>query len=88
MPCMFIGVIVALQPNTKNILKRLEPITFPIAMRLKSSFGERILNTVWSSHMNASFEATLEVKGIDSIGVLNTITKTISEDYLQPYPWI
>ena len=29
----------------------------PIAMRLKSSFGERILNTVWSSHMNASFEA-------------------------------
>ena len=40
----------------------------PIAMRLKSSFGERILNTVWSSH-------------IDSIGVLNTITKTISEDF-------
>ena len=32
MPCMFIGVIVALQPNTKNILKRLEPITFPIAI--------------------------------------------------------
>ena len=53
----------------------------PIAMRLKSSFGERILNTVWSSHTNASFEATLEVKGIDSIGVLNTITKTISEDF-------
>lgn len=53
----------------------------PIAMRLKSSFGERILNTVWSSHMNSSFEATLEVKGIDSIGVLNTITKTISEDF-------
>ena len=53
----------------------------PIAMRLKSSFGERILNTVWSSHMNASFEATLEVKGIDSIGILNTITKTISEDF-------
>ncbi len=53
----------------------------PIAMRLKSSFGERILNTVWSSHMNASFEATLEVKGIDSIGVLNTITKTIADDF-------
>jgi GTP pyrophosphokinase len=52
-----------------------------IAMRLKTSFGERILSTVWSSHTNASFEATLEVKGIDSIGVLNTITKTISEDF-------
>ena len=52
-----------------------------IAMRLKSSFGERILNTEWSSHKNASFEATLEVKGIDSIGVLNTITKTIADDF-------
>ena len=53
----------------------------PIAMLLKSNFGERILNTEWSSHKNASFEATLEVKGIDSIGVLNTITKTISDDF-------
>lgn len=53
----------------------------PIAMRLKSSFGERILSTEWSSHKNASFEATLEVKGIDSIGVLNIITKTISESF-------
>ena len=52
----------------------------PIAMRLKSSFGERILNTEWSSH-HSSFEATLEIKGIDSIGVLNTITRTISDDF-------
>ena len=52
-----------------------------IAMRLKSSFGERILSVTWSSHTNPSFEATIEVKGIDSIGVLNTITKTISKDY-------
>ena len=55
-------------------------ISCPIATRLKSSFGERILSTVWSNHINTSFEATLEVKGIDSIGVLNTITKTISND--------
>lgn len=53
----------------------------PIAMRLKSSFGERILNTVWSSHQLSSFEATLEVKGIDSLGVLNEITKIISEEF-------
>ena len=52
-----------------------------IAMRLKSSFGERILSVVWDLHTNASFEATIEVKGIDSIGVLNTITKTISNEY-------
>lgn len=52
----------------------------PIAMRLKSSFGERILNTEWSSHQS-SFEATLEIKGIDSIGMLNTIARTISDDF-------
>lgn len=51
----------------------------PIAMRLKSSFGERILNTQWSSHETATFDATLLVKGIDSVGVLTAITKTISE---------
>ncbi|MDF9829125.1 RelA/SpoT family protein [Parabacteroides sp. PF5-6] len=51
----------------------------PIAMRLKSSFGERILNTQWSSHETAMFDATLSVKGIDSVGVLTSITKTIAE---------
>ena len=53
----------------------------PIAMRLKSSFGERILNTVWSNYTNASFEATLEVKGIDALGVLNRMTKVIAEEF-------
>ncbi|MDH6341568.1 guanosine-3',5'-bis(diphosphate) 3'-pyrophosphohydrolase [Parabacteroides sp. PFB2-12] len=51
----------------------------PIAMRLKSSFGERILNTQWSSHETASFDATLEIKGIDAIGVLTDVSKTIAE---------
>ncbi|MDD4115937.1 MAG: TGS domain-containing protein, partial [Massilibacteroides sp.] len=53
----------------------------PISMRLKSSFGERILSTEWSSHQTASFEATLEIKGIDSLGVLSKISKIISEDF-------
>lgn len=53
----------------------------PIAMRLKSSFGERILSTEWSSHKTVSFDATLEVKGIDSLGVLSNISKIISEDF-------
>ncbi|MDR1644737.1 MAG: RelA/SpoT family protein [Tannerellaceae bacterium] len=63
--------------NTVVVHKR----SCPIAMRLKSSFGERLLSTEWSNHRNASFEATLEVKGIDSMGVLNTITKIISDDF-------
>jgi GTP pyrophosphokinase len=63
--------------NTVVVHKR----SCPIAMRLKSSFGQRILSTEWSSHRNASFEATLEVKGIDTLGVLNTITKIISDEF-------
>ena len=49
-----------------------------IGLRLKSSFGNRILSTVWSSHINTSFESTLKVIGIDAIGVLTNISKTIS----------
>ncbi|MDR1343903.1 MAG: RelA/SpoT family protein [Tannerellaceae bacterium] len=63
--------------NTVVVHKR----SCPIAMRLKSSFGERILSTEWSSHRNSSFEATLEIKGIDTLGVLNMITKIISDEY-------
>jgi GTP pyrophosphokinase len=49
--------------------------------RLKSSSGKRILTTNWSTFTHTSFEAMLEMKGIDSLGVLNTITRTISEDF-------
>jgi GTP pyrophosphokinase len=49
-----------------------------IGVRLKSSFGDRILSTVWISHTNKSFEATLRVVGIDAVGVLMDIAKIIS----------
>lgn len=63
--------------NTVTVHKR----SCPIATKLRSSFGERILSTQWSSHKNVSFDATLEIKGIDALGVLNTITKTLSDDF-------
>jgi GTP pyrophosphokinase len=50
----------------------------PIGVRLKSNFGERILSTSWSSHTSSSFEATLQVIGIDGVGVLTDIAKTIA----------
>ena len=49
-----------------------------IGLRLKSSFGNRILSTVWSSHTSTSFEAILKVVGIDAVGVLTNIANTIS----------
>jgi GTP pyrophosphokinase len=63
--------------NTLVVHKR----SCPIAMRLKSSFGERIRSTEWSDHSNTSFEATLEMKGIDTLGVLNMITRIISDEF-------
>jgi GTP pyrophosphokinase len=49
-----------------------------IGLRLKSNFGDRILSTAWSNHVNKSFEATLQVVGIDAVGVLTDMTKSIS----------
>jgi GTP pyrophosphokinase len=51
----------------------------PIGIRLKSNFGERILSTLWSSHTSSSFEATLQVSGIDGVGVLTDIARTIAD---------
>ncbi|MDR2041919.1 MAG: RelA/SpoT family protein [Tannerella sp.] len=53
----------------------------PIVLRLRSSFSKRILSTAWSAHTHFSFEATLEIKGIDSVGVLSAIAGTIADGF-------
>lgn len=52
----------------------------PLAIRLKSSFGSRIISTEWESGTKYSFPATIEISGIDGIGILNQITAVISRD--------
>jgi len=53
----------------------------PVAMKLKSNFGERIISAVWETHKVLSFPATIEIKGIDRIGILGQIVKVISEEH-------
>lgn len=53
----------------------------PEAMRLKSSKGNCLIETVWGDHPHSLFEATLAIKGMDSIGILNAIIQDISEDF-------
>jgi guanosine-3',5'-bis(diphosphate) 3'-pyrophosphohydrolase len=53
----------------------------PVAAKLKSSFGERLVSADWATHKVLSFVEILEVKGIDKKGVLIEILKVISEDY-------
>ncbi len=53
----------------------------PIALKLKSNFGERIISCEWGGNKVFSFPSAIEVNGIDALGILNQITKTISEDF-------
>ena len=51
----------------------------PVATKLKSSFGNRILDAKWDMHKRLYFDATIRLQGIDRIGMLNEVTKVISE---------
>ena len=53
----------------------------PIALKLKSNFGERIISCEWGRNKVFSFPSAIEINGIDSQGILNQITKTITEGF-------
>ncbi|RGN30298.1 RelA/SpoT family protein [Bacteroides oleiciplenus] len=50
----------------------------PVAARLKSSYGNRILATEWDTHKELSFLVNIYIKGIDAMGLLNEVTQVIS----------
>ena len=51
----------------------------PVATRLKSSFGNRILATAWDEKYNNIFPIIIYIKGIDSLGLLSDITEVFSK---------
>ena len=50
----------------------------PVAAKLKSSYGNRILATECDTHKELSFLVYIYIKGIDSMGLLNEVTQVIS----------
>ena len=50
----------------------------PVAAKLKSGFGNRILDVKWDMHKRLFFIATIRLGGIDRVGLLNEITQIIS----------
>lgn len=50
----------------------------PVAAKLKSSYGNRLIATQWDTHKSLSFLVYIQIKGIDSVGLLNEITQVIS----------
>ncbi len=50
----------------------------PVAVRLMSSEGNKIISVKWTIHKMVSFLARITISGIDRIGLTNDITKVIS----------
>jgi GTP pyrophosphokinase len=53
----------------------------PVADKLKTNYGERIVSADWATHKVQSFLEVLEIKGIDKKGILIQILKVITEEY-------
>ena len=52
----------------------------PVAARLKTSFGNRILDAKWDMHKQLFFDATIEIRGIDRKGMLYDVSRIISNE--------
>jgi len=50
------------------------------ALNIKSRFGNRIISCIWAGHKSFSFPCAIEIKGIDRMGILNDITKVITDE--------
>ena len=51
----------------------------PVAAKLKSSYGNRILDAQWNMQRTLYFDAVVTVAGIDRMGMLNDMTRVLSE---------
>jgi len=51
------------------------------ALNIKTRFGDRIISCSWAGHKSFSFPSTIEIKGIDRMGILNEITQVITNDF-------
>ena len=49
-----------------------------MANKLKTSFGNRIIDVKWDMHRLVLFDATIQLSGVDRIGLLNEVTSVIS----------
>ena len=52
----------------------------PVAIKLMSSQGNRIVSAEWTSQKLLSFLAIINLTGIDQIGIVSKMTKVISDD--------
>ena len=63
--------------NNKNQIE-IHKRTCPVAAKLKTNYGNRIVDIKWDMHKKLYFDATIRIGGIDRMGMLNEITQVIS----------
>ena len=63
--------------NNKNQIE-IHKRTCPVAAKLKTRYGNRIVDIKWDMHKKLYFDATIRIGGIDRMGMLNEITQVIS----------
>lgn len=54
-------------------------LSCPIATRIKSTEGHRLVSTSWGEHHSRTFETTLVFQGVDQTGILYCITQILLE---------
>ncbi len=54
--------------------------TCPVAAKLKSGYGNRIVDIKWDMHKKLYFDATIRISGIDRLGMLSEMTQVISSE--------
>ena len=51
-----------------------------VGIKLKSHFGDRVIEVSWGDYKQYSFKSSISFTGIDKRGILNRIITKISED--------
>jgi GTP pyrophosphokinase len=64
------------EDNRLEIHKR----TCEVALNARAHHANRIISCEWAGHKAKDFPATIELEGIDRMGILNDITKVITND--------
>jgi GTP pyrophosphokinase len=60
---------------------KIHRINCPNAVQLMSKYNYRIVRTKWSQSKEIAFLTGFKISGIDGLGLINKLTKIISEDY-------
>ena len=65
---------------TENEKVEVHQSSCQVGVKLKSNYGDRILEIVWGDYKQYTFKSSVSFTGIDKKGILNLIIAKISED--------